>query len=86
MLEQEIDLVFQKLQRKGTDPEVACAAVKQLIRGHFATADAEKFDRFTELLFRRYNGFNTTLIANELKVRLRQIRASGQVVEQWLNA
>ncbi|HVZ30664.1 MAG TPA: hypothetical protein VG839_09740 [Asticcacaulis sp.] len=86
MLEQEIDLVFQKLQRKGTDPDVACAAVKQLIRGHFAAADAEKFDVFTEILFRRYNGFNTTIIANELKVRIRQIRTSSLQVEQWLNA
>ncbi len=86
MLEQEIDLVFRKLQQKGTDPQVACAAIKQLVRGYFFTADADKFDLFTEILFRRYNGHNITIISNELKVRIKQIRKSSRTVEQWLNA
>jgi hypothetical protein len=86
MLEREIDLVFKKLQQKGTDPQVACAAIKQLVRGHFVTADADRFDLFTDILFRRYNGINTTILASELKVRLRQIHTSSQMVEQWLNA
>jgi hypothetical protein len=86
MLEQEIDLVFRKLLQKGTDEHVACAAIKQLVRGHFTAADAERFDLFTDILFRRYNGYNSIIIASELKTRIRQITASGKAVEQWLNA
>ena len=87
MLEQEIDKIFTRLNRKVTDPEVACAAIKQLARAHFRprTGDNGEFERFVDILFRRYNHGNAILIANEVKSRIQQVRAFDEAVE-WLNA
>ena len=91
MLEQEIDRLFMRLNRRVVDPEVACAAIKQLTRAHFrpqlrdAAKELDDFDRFADTLFRRYNSLNTAVIANELKARIRQMRALEEAVE-WLNA
>ncbi len=74
MLDPEIDLVFKRLRQGGTDPEVACAAIKQLVRTHVRQTDIAAFEFFADTLFRRYNGRNTAIILSELKTRIGQIR------------
>lgn len=87
MLDQTIDLVFRRLHLRLTDPEIACEAVKQLVRTHFGPrpSDVEMFERFADTLFRRHNGHNTILIANELKGRVQRMHVENDAV-QWLNA
>lgn len=87
MLDQTIDLVFRRLHLRLTGPDAACAAIKQLVRVHvrLRPADVEMFERFADMLFRRHNGHNTVLIANELKGRIERMHTKSQVVE-WLNA
>lgn len=87
MLDQTIDLVFRRLHLKLTGPDAACAAIKQLVRVHvrLCASEVEKFERFADTLFRRHNGHNTILIANELRARIQRMHTQSQVVE-WLNA
>jgi len=83
MLDNDIDLVFKRLRQGGTDPDVACAAIKQLVRTHVRQTDIDAFGRFADVLFRRYNSYNSAIILNELKTRIAQIR--GVTTESvWL--
>ena len=77
MLEQEIDRVCKRLTQRGTDPEVACAAVKQLVGTHFRPTETVAFQRLADALFRRYAAFggDAMALAEDLKACIVKMHA-----------
>ena len=77
MLEQEIDRVCKRLTQRGTDAEVACAAVKQLVGMHFQPSETVAFQRLADALFRRHAAFggDATALAEDLKACITKMQA-----------
>ncbi len=77
MLEQDIDRVCKRLTQRGTDPEVACAAVKQLVGLHFRPPETVAFLRLADALFRRYAAFggDAMALAEDLKACIVKMQA-----------
>lgn len=78
-LDQEIDGVFKKLDQRVTDPDVACAALKQLIRTDllsFATGpQIGDMYEFIETLFQRGSGLSSHRMKASLKTEVHNIRS-----------
>lgn len=79
MLDHEIERVCMRLKQRVTDSEVACTAVKQLVRSHFGRVisgvELEVFDRLADALFRRFGLHETEMLASELVMTVGRMRA-----------
>jgi len=91
MLDQEIRRVCARLKQRVTDSDVACSAVKQLVRSHFGVRisgiELEVFNRLADALFRRFGLHETEMLASELVMTVERMSArcpEPKVV--WLDA
>jgi len=91
MLDHEIERVCTRLKQRVTDSDVACSAVKQLVRSHFGLRisgiELEVFNRLADALFRRFGLHETDMLASELVMTVERMRArcpEPKVV--WLDA
>ncbi|WP_443749219.1 hypothetical protein [Asticcacaulis solisilvae] len=79
MLDQEIERVCTRLKQRVTDSDVACQAVKQLVRSHFGVRvsgiELEVFNRLADALFRRFGLHETEMLASELVMTVQRMRA-----------
>jgi hypothetical protein len=79
MLDHEIERVCMRLKQRVTDSDVACTAVKQLVRSHFGLRisgiELEVFDRLADTLFRRFGLHETEMLASELVMTISRMRA-----------
>ncbi len=88
MLEQEIDRVMKRMVQGGTDPEIACAAVKQLVCACFPPSDTVAFERLADALFRKYPGFgaDASALSKEIKVAIDSMQAKRVPDAVWLES
>lgn len=91
MLDHEIERVCTRLKQRVTDSDVACTAVKQLVRSHLALKisgiELEVFDRLADALFRRFGRHETEMLASELVMTVRRMCARCEEARTvWIEA
>ncbi|MGA9658561.1 MAG: hypothetical protein WBQ60_05645 [Asticcacaulis sp.] len=85
-IDREIDAIFKKLDQRVTDPEVACAALKQLIKINFLSwASGPQIGDIhdsIEAMFQNYIDLSNLRKKSSLKAKIHAMRAQAQTKRQ----